>query len=282
MNSIILPSDSSVLIASTSGVLSSAITASSSPTQSASKSSGGLSGGAIGAIVAVIVIIVVGASAYLCISKRRKNKASRTRAITKPDPFTMGFGSDGGGFPAQTFTSQPPMQHNPQIQVSSYQQHNQPSIPVALPASPSSPYYSNNTSNTQFHDANNHIIAPSMMPTIIPQSQYQPQLQSQPEIDHHLTNTSIPPRMSPTQAGSLGVFFVVGTYSPTLSDEIDIQLNDQVELLVEYDDGWCQGINLTRGHAKGVFPRHCIENGNNGANGGDVDRLKRVSSMYMG
>jgi hypothetical protein len=234
--------------------------ASSSPTQSASKSSGGLSGGAIGAIVAVIVIIIGGIAAYLCISKRKKNKA-RTRAITKPDPFTMGFGSDGG---FQAFNSQPPMQHNPQIQVSSYQQHNQPSIPVATPAAPSSPYYSDSTSNTQFHDANNHIIASSMMPTIVPQYQAVPESQ--------------PPRMPPTQAGSLGVFFVVATYTPTLSDEIDIQLGDQVELLVEYDDGWCQGINLTRGHAKGVFPKHCIENESGGTN---VDRIKRVSSMYI-
>ncbi|KAI8886162.1 hypothetical protein K501DRAFT_153915, partial [Backusella circina FSU 941] len=89
-----------------------------------------------------------------------------------------------------------------------------------------------------------------------------------------------------TQSGSLGVYFVVATYSPTLSDEVDIQTGDQVEVLVEYDDGWCQGINLTRGNAKGVFPKHCIEsdNGaqnNNGDGDSEIDRNKRVSSMYM-
>ncbi|KAI8388573.1 uncharacterized protein BYT42DRAFT_468088, partial [Radiomyces spectabilis] len=59
-------------------------------------------------------------------------------------------------------------------------------------------------------------------------------------------------------SGSLGVGIVVSTYTPTLHDEISIQRGDRVELLAEYDDGWCQGINLTRGNAKGVFPKHCV------------------------
>ncbi|KAI8983767.1 hypothetical protein BDB01DRAFT_709947, partial [Pilobolus umbonatus] len=93
-----------------------------------------------------------------------------------------------------------------------------------------------------------------------------------------------------TQAGSLGVFFVVATYSPTLSDEIDIQAGDQVEILVEYDDGWCQGINLSRGHAKGVFPKHCVSSTapnigpslliDNSSNF-NKNAMKRVSSMYI-
>ncbi|KAI7858411.1 hypothetical protein BDC45DRAFT_414592, partial [Circinella umbellata] len=58
---------------------------------------------------------------------------------------------------------------------------------------------------------------------------------------------------------SLGVFPVVSTYTPTLSDELDIQPGDRVEVLNEYDDGWCQGINLSRGNCKGVFPKHCVD-----------------------
>ncbi|KAI9243363.1 hypothetical protein BDA99DRAFT_426459, partial [Phascolomyces articulosus] len=58
---------------------------------------------------------------------------------------------------------------------------------------------------------------------------------------------------------SLGVFPVVSTYTPTLSDELDIQPGDRVEVLTEYDDGWCQGINLSRGNCKGVFPKHCVD-----------------------
>ena len=55
------------------------------------------------------------------------------------------------------------------------------------------------------------------------------------------------------------VFTVISTYTPTLGDELDIQPGDKVQILVEYDDGWCQGINLSRGKVKGVFPKHCVD-----------------------
>jgi len=55
------------------------------------------------------------------------------------------------------------------------------------------------------------------------------------------------------------VYAVVSTYTPTLGDELEIQPGDKVGVLVEYDDGWCQGINHTRGGLKGVFPKHCID-----------------------
>ncbi|KAI8376207.1 uncharacterized protein BYT42DRAFT_486752, partial [Radiomyces spectabilis] len=89
-----------------------------------------------------------------------------------------------------------------------------------------------------------------------------------------------------TQPGSLGVFTVISTYTPTLSDEVDIQPGDQVEVLVEYDDGWCQGINLSRGHVKGVFPKHCVDYATTPSHNApppndEADRMKRVSSMYM-
>ncbi|KAI8079429.1 hypothetical protein BDF21DRAFT_315665, partial [Thamnidium elegans] len=84
-----------------------------------------------------------------------------------------------------------------------------------------------------------------------------------------------------TQAGSVGVFHVAATYTPTLSDEIDIQTGDQVEVIVEYDDGWCQGINLSRGNAKGVFPKHCIDFASGASVTSSIDRVKRVSSMYI-
>ncbi|KAL0086992.1 hypothetical protein F4703DRAFT_1849863 [Phycomyces blakesleeanus] len=92
---------------------------------------------------------------------------------------------------------------------------------------------------------------------------------------------------------SLGIFAVTTTYTPTLSDEIDIQPGDQVEVLTEYDDGWCQGINLSRGNARGVFPKHCIDYSLLPGKEQDhhrsmlepemsePERSKRVSSMYM-
>ncbi|KAI9254293.1 hypothetical protein BY458DRAFT_521067 [Sporodiniella umbellata] len=69
-----------------------------------------------------------------------------------------------------------------------------------------------------------------------------------------------PPSMEHRPEG-LGIYSVAATYTPTLSDEIDIQVGDQVELLVEYDDGWCQGINLSQ-NTKGVFPKHCLHSQN--------------------
>ncbi|KAF9947091.1 hypothetical protein BGZ70_002882 [Mortierella alpina] len=65
--------------------------------------------------------------------------------------------------------------------------------------------------------------------------------------------------MTPTKP--MGTYNVVATYTPALADEIEIALGDSVTILQEYDDGWCMGVNNTRGGAKGVFPRHCVEMG---------------------
>jgi hypothetical protein len=229
----------------------------------------------------------------------------------KPDPFTMGFGN-AQGFQSQT-------QHNQPMMTDNYQSYNNNQPGLAVSSNP--PYYQNNPAGTQYHDPNGQFVPevmppPALAPQQPMQHQYQPQYQ--PQLQPHIqpyaetehiqvdpnavavttaaaaTTTAAavtapaPPapapatKLQPTQSGSLGVYFVVATYSPTLSDEVDIQTGDQVEVLVEYDDGWCQGINLTRGNAKGVFPKHCIESDNSAqSNNGDGDSNKRVSSMYM-
>ncbi|KAI9316448.1 hypothetical protein BX666DRAFT_1813194, partial [Dichotomocladium elegans] len=60
------------------------------------------------------------------------------------------------------------------------------------------------------------------------------------------------------QEQPIGTYAVHAGYTPTLSDEISLRPGDQVQVLVEYDDGWCLGTNLSAGHQKGVFPKHCI------------------------
>ncbi|KAI1310230.1 hypothetical protein EDD11_003876 [Mortierella claussenii] len=65
--------------------------------------------------------------------------------------------------------------------------------------------------------------------------------------------------MTPTKP--LGTYNVVAIYQPALADEIEMGLGDSVTILQEYDDGWCMGVNNSRGGAKGVFPRHCVEMG---------------------
>ncbi|RKP14003.1 hypothetical protein BJ684DRAFT_15650 [Piptocephalis cylindrospora] len=71
------------------------------------------------------------------------------------------------------------------------------------------------------------------------------------------SSTLITPPGASSSSGKL--YPVVSTYTPTLGDELEIQPGDQVQVIVEYDDGWCQGLNLSRGNAKGVFPKHCVD-----------------------
>ncbi|ORZ10270.1 hypothetical protein BCR41DRAFT_295093, partial [Lobosporangium transversale] len=62
-----------------------------------------------------------------------------------------------------------------------------------------------------------------------------------------------------TPTKPLGTYTVIDIYTPTLDDEIEMCMGDSVTILQEFDDGWCMGINNTRGDIKGVFPRHCVE-----------------------
>ncbi|KAI8597820.1 hypothetical protein EDD21DRAFT_287328, partial [Dissophora ornata] len=62
-----------------------------------------------------------------------------------------------------------------------------------------------------------------------------------------------------TPTKPLGTYTVVTIYTPALPDEIELGQGDSVTILQEYDDGWCMGVNNTRGGTKGVFPRHCVE-----------------------
>ncbi|KAH7036853.1 hypothetical protein BKA57DRAFT_369162, partial [Linnemannia elongata] len=61
-----------------------------------------------------------------------------------------------------------------------------------------------------------------------------------------------------TPTKPIGTFSVVSDYTPAMPDEIEIYYGDSVTVLQEYDDGWCMGINNSRGGIKGVVPRHCL------------------------
>lgn len=56
----------------------------------------------------------------------------------------------------------------------------------------------------------------------------------------------------------LGTYTVVSTYNPSLEDEIYVLPGDIVQVYAEYDDGWCLGMNISRGNARGVFPKTSI------------------------
>lgn len=139
-------------------------------------------------------------------------------------------------------------------------------------------------------------------PPLHSQSSFQ-QMQS-----HPMTDTSFPPPMPATvvtapapapppappsaqqpEPQPLGTYTVISTYTPTLGDELEIHPGDRVEVLVEYDDGWVTGRNVSRGGVKGVFPKHCVDYATSpsqhepamlDAAGEQLGRTKRISSIY--
>ncbi|KAI8365434.1 hypothetical protein EDC96DRAFT_565285 [Choanephora cucurbitarum] len=200
-----------------------------SNTSSSNDTKSSSNGGLVGGVVAAAAIIVLAAGAFLVFRKKKKARYATQKQL-KPDPFTMGYGSQD--FPSPLNTSFPP--------ASAY-------------VAPDKPKASHLAAVNQ----DNGIQSPPVSAT--------------PSI---MTTSTIP---------IIGKFVVIATYVPTLSDEIEIEPGDKVDLLVEYDDGWCQGINTTRGNIKGVFPRHCIDNISVSSNRGSVatslERSKRISSM---
>jgi hypothetical protein len=125
------------------------------------------------------------------------------------------------------------------------------------------------------------------------------QMYSQPTHPAPPTNdNTFPPPQAPAMAPvvppadepkPVGTYTVISTYTPTLGDELEIQPGDRVEVLVEYDDGWVTGRNISKGGVKGVFPKHCVDYATSpsqheptmlDAGGEDLGRTKRISSIY--
>ncbi|RCH77828.1 hypothetical protein CU098_004599, partial [Rhizopus stolonifer] len=137
---------STLSLVTSSSSVSSAITSPSTSNSAAmadkaSNQDGGISGGAIGGIIAAILIIVVGACSFIALRRRQERRQRHmNRMSAKPDPFTMGFGSDSafnGGYqpPMQqvnqyqhqygtqpaAYDNQPPMtENNPMVQPAAY------------------------------------------------------------------------------------------------------------------------------------------------------------------
>ncbi|KAI9498148.1 hypothetical protein BDB00DRAFT_500770 [Zychaea mexicana] len=265
-----------------------------------SQQSSGMSGGAIAGII--IAILGVAAIAGFFLVRRRRKQAERNRMRMKPDPFTMGFGSHdppGSGGLNQQNNSYPPhtaynmANQSPMIQLPPIGASAQPS-PMMAPA------MTGNTAIDQYNaQVNNHYSSAGNAITASGSEYAVPAAAAIAGGAAAIASTSSPQPVVPAEAptnsnnNSLGVFSVISTYTPTLSDELDIQPGDRVEVIVEYDDGWCQGINLSRGNCKGVFPAHCVDmfadmNGQGTAATSPVpgsdqsnyaSSMKRVSSM---
>ncbi|KAL6617119.1 hypothetical protein LY90DRAFT_506403 [Neocallimastix californiae] len=69
---------------------------------------------------------------------------------------------------------------------------------------------------------------------------------------------SMMPNSQPTTTNVTGMYVVAYKYDPQLDDELELQVNDQVQIIEEYEDGWMKATNLTTGK-QGMAPRVCIK-----------------------
>ncbi|KAG2208322.1 hypothetical protein INT47_006178, partial [Mucor saturninus] len=251
-----------------------------------SSSSSALSGGAIGGIVAAVIVLIIAGSAFMLV--RRKKERHRLRAErNRADPFTMGFGSDDPKpFEHYEVTPIPDEEYS--------KQHYEPQL--SPPPHTNSPTA---TAATATATATATAIGAGAMTTIATATTTPTSPSTKTELPVNAVTAAtllaspvsavaspIPTIIEPVQEEhAMGSFTVIATYIPTLTDELEIQAGDQINLIVEYDDGWCQGINLSRGHTKGVFPRHCIDYATAPSDhhvpNFEPEKSKRVSSMYV-
>ncbi|KAL1920799.1 uncharacterized protein VTP21DRAFT_11434 [Calcarisporiella thermophila] len=74
------------------------------------------------------------------------------------------------------------------------------------------------------------------------------------------------------------IYRVVAGYTPMLQDEMEIKFGDEIKVLMEFDDGWIQGVNLTQGGLRGVLPKYCLDKYAEPQTG--RPKVRRKSSMY--
>ncbi|KAI8139568.1 hypothetical protein BJV82DRAFT_659830 [Fennellomyces sp. T-0311] len=250
------------------------------------KEASGLSGGAVAGIVIAVLVGVAAIIGFILVRKKKK-AAALNRSRMNPDPFTMGFGShdpppfnnNSNNYPPHTAytANQSPMIQLPPIGASAQS-------PMMAPTMTHSPAI--NQYNSEVNHYNN---GPSNAMQSMPSPEYNHAPSPVPAAPVVVPAPQESPQPVAAQAStSLGIFTVVSTYTPTLSDELDIQPGDRVDVIVEYDDGWCQGINLSRGNCKGVFPKHCVDFFGDTSQQQpqtdsnklyDASNMKRVSSM---
>ncbi|KAJ3121320.1 hypothetical protein HK098_003788 [Nowakowskiella sp. JEL0407] len=79
---------------------------------------------------------------------------------------------------------------------------------------------------------------------------------------------------------SFSLLVVMDEFFPTLDDEIQLQIGDKVQVVEQYDDGWCIGKNLNSGEI-GAFPGACLsEEGKNNDGKRRSEYRSRTNSLY--
>lgn len=213
------------------------------------------SGGVAGIVVGVVAAAAIGLFALLFVRRKSKQRPMDNRRISS-------FGQ------AEFFAGPSPA-----------------AIPPAMTTITPPTYGSTHANNMMpYYDIQQQQAPPNSTFAPAPFIQQSPPPVQQQQQQHD----------DPFQRPPLGTYTVVSTYTPTLDDEITVHPGDHVQVYTEYDDGWCLGVNLTRGQQQGVFPKHCLlpespslaSSHADGSSGGlaiDNKHLsKRGSSLYSG
>jgi len=79
-----------------------------------------------------------------------------------------------------------------------------------------------------------------------------------PPANYESRRESMMPDSHPTNTNVAGAYVCAYKYDPQLEDELELQVNDQVQIIEEYEDGWMKAVNLTTGK-EGMAPRVCIK-----------------------
>lgn len=173
--------------------------------------------------------------------------------------------------PAMAQPAQPPMmmasQPPPPPQPMEQQQHLQP-LQLAPPTSASQPCMGAQPLTVAAGSAPEPMSATIITTPTTPEHPDSLWQQQQPPPPPQQQQQQSPPMMAaiPTmpspqqhhQQQVIGTYQVAAGYTPTLADEIEVRIGDHVQVLAEYDDGWCMGTNLTTGQQNGMFPMQCL------------------------
>ncbi|OUM57608.1 hypothetical protein PIROE2DRAFT_64902, partial [Piromyces sp. E2] len=111
------------------------------------------------------------------------------------------------------------------------------------------PNYQNYSNQYPVGNYENEVAAASAIPsaaTIVDSSAH-----------YESRRESMMPGSQPTMTNFNGAYVCAYKYDPQLDDELQLQVNDQVQIIEEYEDGWMKAINLTTGK-EGMAPRVCI------------------------
>ncbi|KAJ3117267.1 hypothetical protein HK098_006307, partial [Nowakowskiella sp. JEL0407] len=114
----------------------------------------------------------------------------------------------------------------------------------------------------------------------MPQSMMQQNDTRQTQLSIATLNAPTAATQSYIPTPSFTLLVAVEEFFPTLDDEIQLQVGDKVQVVEQYDDGWCIGKNLTSGEI-GAFPGACLsEEGKSTEGRRRSEYRSRTNSLY--